>query len=157
MTESAKLNIKLDIWGKAAEFKKAIANEAVNAQVTKWEFLGTRSEADWPRTFHYNTSDNRFTLLVMPGMLAVASVFYLWKVGSAFFRTLPVLGLGWALATVGILLFGILPLALMSGLVLRIRNATARHRISSLPLILTVSFLRVAIAESKHGGMTSQA
>ena len=82
VTESAKLNIKSDIWGKAAEFKKAIANKALNAQVRKWGFLGARSEVDWPRTFHYNTTDNRFAIYAMPGLIAVCFGLYAWNIAG---------------------------------------------------------------------------
>lgn len=128
VTATAKFNIKSDIWGKAADFKKAIANKAIHAQVKEWEFFGARSEVDWPRIFHYNTSDNRFGLFVMPGMLTVAVAFYLWQIAPGFFRTLSTLGVGWAAATLGISLLGILPLALMSSIAMRVIGATARRR-----------------------------
>lgn len=128
VTESAKLNIKSDIWGKAAEFKKAIANKALNAQVRKWGFLGARSEVDWPRTFHYNTTDNRFAIYAMPGLIAVCFGLYAWNIAGGGYRTQTSLGLNWAVATIGISLFGILPLVLMSGLILRVSNTTKRRR-----------------------------
>ena len=127
VTKSAKLNINPALWIKPAEIKKIIASKALNAQVRDWDFLGTRSNLDWPRTFTYNTNDNRFVGYALPGMLAVCFGLYAWNLSGAVFRAQSSLGLGWAVATIGISLFGILPLVLMSSLILRMRSSTARR------------------------------
>jgi len=126
--KSIKLSINPGLWEKPSALKEVIARKALNAQVRKWDFFGARPEIDWPRTFHYNTNDNRLVVYAMPALAAMGFALCAWNIAGGVYRTQTSLGFSWAVASTGISLFGILPLMLMSGLLLRASNTTARRR-----------------------------
>ncbi|HTE17848.1 MAG TPA: hypothetical protein VK689_05645, partial [Armatimonadota bacterium] len=49
----------LSLPAQVPELRACIVQYAMRARSRGWGILGTRSEDAWPRTFHYNTRDNR--------------------------------------------------------------------------------------------------
>ena len=49
------------VWNKKSclWLRNAVAAYAINARPTEWQVLGTRPGVDWPRTFGYDTPENR--------------------------------------------------------------------------------------------------
>lgn len=94
-------------WSGTAALRASIERRAASARARTWGVLGTRPEDDWPRVFHYNTSDNRTSLWYISGCL-------LLLYGAILSRALPrtvgwVQELGWGL--------GLAPLLVMLAVV----------------------------------------
>ncbi len=133
---AGKLSLNPGLWAMTSELKGFVTQHATRTQAKEWKILGLRSEVDWPRVFDYNTGDNRFVRYVMPGMMFTAAGFYFWPIIPGFSKTLASLGVGWALATVGISLFGLLPVGLMFWLISRMSSATTRRQSQHITLTL---------------------
>ena len=126
-TNAGRLRLNSGLWTATPALREVIGQKAIQAKAKEWGLLGMRPEADWPRVFHYDTSDNRFQRVVLVTLVLVAG-FLIWEILPGASRTAATMGLGWGLATIAVGGFGILPIGLYLAIFLRLQSATRRRK-----------------------------
>ena len=127
-TTSGKLNISPNFWSISPELKNIITQKANKARATRWEIMGLHSEVDWPRIFSYNTKDNRTNGIILYASVFVLIGLLLWVAVPGVIKAFHAQGGSWALATLGIFCFGMLPTPLLVIVVFRMRRSAMRGR-----------------------------
>lgn len=118
------------LWTVTPELRQLIRQKATQAQAKEWGILGMRPEADWPRVFDYNTLDNRFAGIFVPGMAVVMIGLLLWQLRYTIPGILETaaMGWGWGLATLVLCSFGYLPMVVILLLPFQQQRALRRRR-----------------------------
>ena len=113
-------------WTNAQALQALVQQNATQARTNVWKLLGEREREPLPRTFDYDTADNRFQR-----RLAIISVVFFSGVSLWLLRRLPstfiTLGWGWGLASLGLELLTIIPLVVVSGIAVRQMTDTRSH------------------------------
>jgi len=127
-TGLGRVYISPGLWTVTPELRTFIEQQATEARTKEWGLSGMRPEADWPRTFDYNTADNRFQNVLLPMTGLIVTVYLLWIVSPGAVRAAASLGWGWGLATFAIGSLGILPVGLLLAVCFRNQHATRRRK-----------------------------
>ena len=80
------------LWSNAERLREKVAQNAVNSRAAEWEIKGTRRADPWPRTFGYNTWENRWAPRIWLKLFVVFVVYLFVKPALQLAVTAHVIG-----------------------------------------------------------------